>query len=60
VFAGKGYAGFSGDKGLAINAALNIPAGLAIDKVANLYIADSGNNRIRPWPLRQENHDRRR
>jgi sugar lactone lactonase YvrE len=48
VFAGKGYAGFSGDNGLAINAALNLPAGLAIDKAGNLYIADSGNNRIRP------------
>jgi hypothetical protein len=47
VFAGKGYAGFSGDNGLAINAALNLPAGLAIDKAGNLYIADSGNNRIR-------------
>jgi hypothetical protein len=32
VLAGKGYAGFSGDNGLAINAALNIPTGLAIDK----------------------------
>jgi hypothetical protein len=47
VFAGKGYAGFSGDNGLAINAALNVPAGLAIDKAGNLYIAASGNNRIR-------------
>ena len=40
-------AGFSGDNGLAVNAKLNAPAGVAVDSGGNLYIADSGNNRIR-------------
>ena len=40
-------AGFSGDNGQATNAQLNIPYGLTIDKVGNIYIADYGNNAIR-------------
>ena len=44
--AGNGNAGFSGDGGPAIKAALNYPAGLAFDK-GNLYIADRSNHRIR-------------
>jgi sugar lactone lactonase YvrE len=47
VFAGLGYAGFSGDNGPASSAALNEPAGLAMDSAGDLYIADAGNNRIR-------------
>ncbi len=47
TFAGNGNGGFSGDGGLAINASLNIPSGLAFDAAGNLYIADAGNNRIR-------------
>lgn len=39
--------GFSGDNGLAINARLNSPTDLAIDKLGNLYIADSSNFRLR-------------
>jgi sugar lactone lactonase YvrE len=39
--------GFSGDNGLAVNAKLDAPAGVAVDSAGNLYIADSGNNRIR-------------
>ncbi len=39
--------GFSGDGGLAVNAQLNRPSGLAIDNFGTLYIADSGNSRIR-------------
>jgi sugar lactone lactonase YvrE len=39
--------GFSGDNDLAVNAKLNNPAGLCVDTNGNLYIADSGNNRIR-------------
>lgn len=39
--------GFSGDGGPATSALLGSPAGVAIDKNGNLFIADSGNNRIR-------------
>jgi hypothetical protein len=45
--AGNGIAGFSGDGGLAINAAINNPRGVATDKAGNVYIADHGNARIR-------------
>ena len=47
VVAGTGVAGSTGDGGLATLAQLNFPAGLALDIYGNLYIADSGNNRIR-------------
>jgi len=45
--AGNGLAGFSGDEGLALEARLNHPCGLAIDSKGNLLIADLWNNRIR-------------
>jgi DNA-binding CsgD family transcriptional regulator/DNA-binding beta-propeller fold protein YncE len=47
AYAGSGQAGFLGDGSAASSAELWFPAGLAIDQKENLYIADSGNNRIR-------------
>jgi sugar lactone lactonase YvrE len=40
-------AGFSGDNGLATTAQLDLPTALALDHSSNLYIADTGNHRIR-------------
>jgi sugar lactone lactonase YvrE len=45
--AGIGVAGSAGDGGLATNAELNNPLSVAVDSAGNLYIADSGNYRIR-------------
>jgi sugar lactone lactonase YvrE len=47
TFAGTGVAGFSGDGGPATNAALRYPSSVAVDPAGGLFIADSGNNRIR-------------
>jgi sugar lactone lactonase YvrE len=47
LIAGTSRAGFSGDGGLAVNAQLNSPQGMAFDPNGNMYIADSRNNRIR-------------
>lgn len=44
---GSGIGGFSGDNGLATNAQLNEPVGIAFDSQGNLYIGDSKNLRIR-------------
>jgi uncharacterized protein (TIGR03437 family) len=45
--AGDGVAGFYGDGGLPTNALLNHPAGVAVDASGDIFIADTGNNRIR-------------
>ena len=45
--AGNGLPGFAGDGDLAVNAELNRPFAIALDNAGNLYIADSGNFRIR-------------
>jgi sugar lactone lactonase YvrE len=45
--AGNGIGGFSGDNAPAVSASLMEPAGIAVDSAGNLYIADTGNQRIR-------------
>ena len=45
--AGTGTSGYSGDKGLAADANLDAPAGVAANAVGDLFIADTGNNVIR-------------
>lgn len=47
TIAGTGRAGFSGDKGLATEARLKQPYGLALDNSGTLYVADLGNGRVR-------------
>ena len=45
--AGNGTAGYSGDGGLATQASLNLPYGISVDNLGNIYIADQLNHRIR-------------
>jgi len=45
--AGTGQSGGSGNGGLATNAQVNGPTGLAVDAAGNLYIADTGNHVVR-------------
>ncbi len=45
--AGSGEAGYAGDGGPATRARLNEPYGIAIDKAANVYIADRHNHCVR-------------
>lgn len=48
TFAGSARrVGLSGDGGLAILAALNLPSGLVFDAAGNLLISDAGYNRVR-------------
>ena len=47
TFAGTGSAGYSGDGGPATSAQLNLPLGVAVDAADNLFVVDSGNNRVR-------------
>jgi len=56
AIAGTGTPGFSGDGDAAPAAQLNAPAGVATDLTGAVWIADSGNNRVRlltPPPPRQ-------
>jgi sugar lactone lactonase YvrE len=45
--AGNGTPGYSGDGGTATTAELFMPTGVAVDSAGDLFIADTGNNRIR-------------
>lgn len=45
--AGTGVNGFSGDAGPATSARLTKPTGIFRDSAGNLFIADTGNNRVR-------------
>lgn len=45
--AGNGAAAFGGDGSLATSASLSVPSGIALDGSGNLFIADTGNQRIR-------------
>jgi sugar lactone lactonase YvrE len=47
TLAGNGTQGFSGDGGAATNATLSSPDGVAVDRLGNVFIADSGNKRVR-------------
>jgi uncharacterized protein (TIGR03437 family) len=47
TFAGTGTAGFAGDGSAANKAQLSGPQGVAVDSAGNVYIADSGNFRVR-------------
>ena len=47
TIAGTGDPGFSGDGGHATEAKLTSPRGIALDSAGNIYLADTGNQRIR-------------
>ena len=49
--AGNGLTSFSGDGGPATYAQLHTPYGVAVDGDGNVFIADSGNNRVRKVTL---------
>jgi len=45
--AGNNAPGYFGDNGLATNAELSQPYGVAVDGAGNIYLSDSANNRVR-------------
>ena len=51
TIAGTGTAGYSGDGGAATAAMLRNPFGVFVDSTGYIYVADSGNNRVRRFTL---------
>ena len=47
TFAGTGDPGYGGDGGPAFDARISYPVGVAVDSVGNVFVADTGNSRIR-------------
>lgn len=47
TIAGDGSGTYGGDGGLAVNAQINKPEGVAVNQFGTIYIADTNNNRIR-------------
>lgn len=47
LLAGNGRSGFRGDGGPAKNAEFRYPNGITVSATGNIYVADTGNNRIR-------------
>jgi sugar lactone lactonase YvrE len=47
TIAGNGTPGFTGDGGPAASAEINLPNDVDVDAAGDVYIADSGNNRVR-------------
>jgi sugar lactone lactonase YvrE len=48
---GNGTPGFTGDGGPASGAEVNLPTGVALSSAGEIYIGDSGNNRVRKISL---------
>jgi hypothetical protein len=47
LIAGTGQQGFSGDGGLALNAQFSGPWDVALDSMGDIFVADTGNARVR-------------
>ncbi len=47
TIAGNGTAGYNRDRQLAISAQINVPLGICVDSLGNIYFADTSNHRIR-------------
>ena len=47
IIAGTGTPSFSGDGGPALSATLSGPSGVAVDSAGNVYVSDTGNDRVR-------------
>ena len=47
TIAGNGISAYAGDGGLAVNASLSTPTGVAVDTAGNIYISDTNNQCIR-------------